>query len=94
MIRLNAFFRIKESADLAKVLELGNELVIKSRNDKGNIAYDLFRSSTDGRVFMFCETWASQAELDEHAASVHFTQIVPMLESMTENGLKLERFEF
>lgn len=94
MIRLNAFFRLKDSADPAKVIELGNRLVTISRNDKGNIAYDLFHSTTDGRVFMFCETWASQADLDEHTSSVHFTNTVPLLEAMTENGLKLERFEF
>lgn len=94
MIRLNAFFEIKDPADCAKAIELGTELTQKSLLDKGNIAYDLFRSTTRPQVMMFCETWDNEEDLAAHAASAHFTTLVPAIETLTVNGLKLERFEF
>ncbi len=94
MIRLNAFFQTKNDGDRLKAIELGNELVAKSLQDKGCISYDLFKSSTRPDVMMFCETWATEEDLAAHAASEHFTRIVPLIEALTVNGLKLEKFEF
>lgn len=94
MIRLNAFFQTKNAGDHLKAIELGNELVAKSLTDKGCISYDLFKSSTRPDVMMFCETWASEEDLAAHAASEHFTRIVPLIEALTTGGLKLEKFEF
>ncbi|MCM1021628.1 MAG: antibiotic biosynthesis monooxygenase [Muribaculum sp.] len=94
MIRLNAFFQTKNDGDRLKAIELGNELVAKSQSDKGCISYDLFKSSTHDDVLMFCETWASEADLAAHASSAHFTRIVPLIEALTVDGLKLEKFEF
>lgn len=94
MIRLNAFFTVKESVNPAEALALGNELVKASLTDAGCVAYGLFQSTADERVMMFCETWADDASLSAHAASAHFTRLVPMIEALTVSGLKLERFDF
>ena len=94
MIRLNAFFQTKNAGDHLKAIELGNELVAKSLTDTGCVSYDLFKSSTRPDVMMFCETWASEEDLAAHAASEHFTRIVPLIEALTTGGLKLEKFEF
>ena len=94
MIRLNVFFEAKDADSATRLLELASELVEKSRNDDGCVAYDVFQSATRTGVMMICETWADQHALDAHSASVHFTNIVPMMEALTCHGLKLERFEF
>lgn len=94
MIRLNAFFQTKNDGDRLKAIELGKELVAKSLEDKGCVSYDLFTSSTRADVLMFCETWATEEDLAAHAASEHFTRIVPLIEAQTVSGLKLEKFEF
>ncbi len=94
MIRLNAFFTLKETADTDKVLALAKELVDYSRKDEGNVAYDIFRSGTDPKVMMFCETWQNADVLDKHSKSEHFTRLVPAIEAYTTNGLKCEQFEF
>ena len=44
MIRLNAFFEVKDNASVETVKKLGTELVNESRKDDGNISYDLFLS--------------------------------------------------
>ena len=94
MIRLNAFFTAKDDADLNELLKLTTELVEKSRQDEGNKAYDLFQSTTNPRVFMFCETWENQAVLDKHSAAPHFTRLVPQFEALSTEGMYLNRFEF
>lgn len=94
MIRLNAFFTAKDDTDLDQLLKLTTELVEKSRQDEGNKAYDLFQSTTNPRVFMFCETWENQAVLDKHSAAPHFTRLVPQIEALSAEGMYLNRFEF
>ncbi len=93
MIRLNAFFTLKEGVSTEDVLAITNELVAKSRQDEGNKGYDLYQSTTNPRVFMFCETWESQEALDKHSAAPHFTSAVPALGALTADGLSIERFE-
>ncbi|MCR4993797.1 MAG: antibiotic biosynthesis monooxygenase [Bacteroidales bacterium] len=93
MIRLNAFFTLKEGASINDVLAITADLVAQSRLDEGNKGYDLFQSTTDPRVFMFCETWESQEALDKHSAASHFTNAVPALGGLTADGLHIERFE-
>lgn len=93
MIRLNAFFTLKDSVRTEDVTAITNELVAKSRQDKGNKGYDLFQSITNPRVFMFCETWETQEDLDKHSAAPHFTSAVPALNALTADGLSIEKFE-
>ena len=94
MIRLNAFFEVKDTTNVEEVKRLGTELVNASRNDNGNVSYDLFLSATRPLVMMFCETWKDEEVLKAHMASEHFTRLVPAIEALTKNGLKLEKFEF
>lgn len=94
MIRLNVFFEKKEEADAAQLDALCKELVEKSLQDNGNVAYDYFKSATRPGVGMICETWKDAEVLKVHMASAHFTSLVPQIEALTKNGLKLEQFEF
>ena len=93
MIRLNAFFKVKEGVTTAQVKALADELVEISRKDEGNKGYDLFESATQPGVFMFCETWENKVYSARHARSEHFTRIVPEIEKLTEGGLSIEQFE-
>ena len=93
MIRLNAFFTLKEGASTEDVLAITNELVAKSRQDEGCLGYDLFQSTTNPQIFMFCESWENADVLDKHSKAPHFTSAVPSLGALTADGLKIERFE-
>ena len=55
MIRLNAFFEIKDGVTAEQVKALTDELVEKSRKEEGNKGYDLFVSTTNPRVYLFCD---------------------------------------
>ena len=82
MIRLNAFFKVKAGVTTAQVKALTDELVESSRKDEGNKG-----------VYMFCESWENAELLKRHAASEHFTRIVPELEKLTDGGLSIEQFK-
>lgn len=94
MIRLNAFFEVKDESVLDTVRQLGMQLVEASRKDRGCVAYDLFESTTNRTVMMFCETWNDEESLVAHSASAHYIQLVPKIRELTRNGMKLERFDF
>lgn len=94
MIRLNVFFEKKEDVKTDDICALCKELVEKSLKDNGNVAYDYFVSGTRDGVMMICETWQNEEVLKAHMASEHFTTLVPKIESLTKNGLKLEQFNF
>ena len=94
MIRLNVFFELKDAAKAEELKALCRELVEKSLTDKGNVAYDYFASGTREGVMMICETWENEEVLKTHMAAEHFTTLVPKIEALTKDGLKLEKFTF
>jgi quinol monooxygenase YgiN len=49
-------------------------LIAPTRAEAGCIYYELFESNLPG-LFYFNELWESQAHLDAHAASSHFTEV-------------------
>ncbi len=53
------------------LLDVLKPLVSASREEKGAVMYDL-HSSEEG-VFVITEKWQSQAALDAHEATKHFT---------------------
>jgi quinol monooxygenase YgiN len=91
MIRLNVFIQVTAENRTA-ALEASKELVAKSQNDKGCIAYDIFESATHRDVMMICETWKDAASLSTHENSAHFTTLVPKIQSL--GTMTLEKFEF
>mgnify|MGYP002624467015 FL=1 len=93
MIRLNAFFELKDGVSTDQLTAITNELVEKSRQDKGCQGYDLFQSTTSPQVFMFCESWENDACLEEHSNAPHFTSAVPQIGPLTKDGLKIERYD-
>lgn len=93
MVRLNVFFTLKEGASTEDVLAITNELVAKSRQDEGCLGYDLFQSTTNPKVFIFCESWECAEALDKHSKAPHFTSAIPALGALTADGMKAERFE-
>ena len=93
MIRLNCFFKANEGK-YDEALQAAIALTAASLKDEGNIAYDFFVSGTRKGVMMICETWQNEVLLKVHMASAHFTTLVPKIEALTKNGLKLEQFNF
>ena len=86
-IRMNCDLTVSE-ANYDQVVNLAKQLVAASLNDEGVIAYDIMEStSRPGKLLIF-ETWKDQASLDKHAASSHFTTLVPQIQQLGQLDIK------
>ena len=48
------------------VRQILSSLIAKSRQEPGNIHYDLYQALDDDTAFLFHESWKNQKALDEH----------------------------
>lgn len=94
MIRLNCFFTLTHLSEKETFLALAQELVEKSRQEKGNAGYDVFFSCVNPLEGMICETWHNQASLEKHATTEHFAHLVPQIKALTAGGTRREKFSF
>ncbi|MCV9877727.1 putative quinol monooxygenase [Brenneria izbisi] len=59
-------------------------VVEPSRQEPGNLQYDLHEEIDAPGSFVFFERWKSQAILDEHDQSAHFKRLIAELDGKTE----------
>lgn len=61
-------------------------LIAPTRQDRGQIRYDLHRDLEDTRTFIFYETWEDKAALEEHLSAPHLeafkAQVSDLLDSL------------
>ena len=61
-------------------------LVIEpSREEKGNLQYDLHAESGQKGSFVFFERWASDDALEKHNKTAHFKEFVKSIEGKLES---------
>ena len=61
---------------LSAVSEAVHEIIEPSRQELGNLQYDLHRDLEKPGIFVFFERWASSEALDKHNATAHFQRFV------------------
>lgn len=67
--------RLKVKADKIDELRAAAlAIVAESRNEAGNINYDIHQSIEDETVFFWHETWVNKAVIDEHFATPFFQE--------------------
>lgn len=67
--------RLKVKADKIEELKTAAlAIVADSRNEIGNINYDIHQSIEDETIFFWHETWINKAALDEHFATPFFQE--------------------
>ncbi len=64
-------------------------IVPASRADAGCLVYRAHRRVDDPAVWMIYEKWASQADLDAHAATPHLQGLLAKLPELADGGLEL-----
>jgi quinol monooxygenase YgiN len=67
-------------------------LVSPTRAELGCIAYDLHVSQEDPALFLFYETWKSQADLDAHFKTPHLQALAKILPEMLEGEMELTKW--
>ena len=80
-IVLIAHLKVKaESVEELKAAAL--KIVADSRNEAGNINYDIHQSVEDETLFFWHETWANKTALDEHFATPYFGEFFKVVEEI------------
>ena len=69
-----------------------HRLVAPTRAETGCIAYDLHVSENDPALFLFYETWKSQADLDAHFETPHLQTLLKILPEMLEGEMELSKW--
>ena len=64
-----------------------------SRAEPGCIGYDLHLAKNDPGLFLFYETWKSQADLDAHFETPHLKALVRILPELVEGEMDLSKWE-
>jgi quinol monooxygenase YgiN len=72
-IVLIARLKVKEDK-IEETKKAALAIVADSRNEAGNINYDIHQSIEDETLFFWHETWTSKAALDEHFATPFFKE--------------------
>lgn len=91
MIKIVAKVLIKE--EMVEAFQaVTKPLLAASVKDKGNVYYTLNASVENPRLFAFLECWETQADLDVHMKTEHFTTAMAGMEDMTEEPMSLEVF--
>jgi quinol monooxygenase YgiN len=87
-IVLIARLKVKsESVEKAKRAAL--TIVEDSRAEAGCLNYDFHQAINDPSIFVWHETWANQAAIEEHGQSTHFKEFSKAIENIIEEPLHL-----
>ena len=68
-------------------------LVEPTRAETGCIGYDLHLSENDPALFLFYETWKSQADLDAHFETPHLQALLKILPEMLEGEMEMSKWK-
>ena len=64
-------------------------LIGPTRGEGGCVEYRLHQSSEDAAVFMFYETWESQADLDEHLRKPYLQDLISKADELFDGEMEV-----
>nr|WP_312213340.1 putative quinol monooxygenase [Pseudescherichia sp.] len=64
-------------------------LIAPTRQEPGNISYELFQLTETPEIFHMRECWQSQAALDDHVATPHFQSFVSQMDLLLNEPLAI-----
>lgn len=91
MVVVTAKMFFKEDG-LEKGKEILEELVKKTNEEDGCIEYKAYVSSENKLDLVIIEKWESNAHLDAHSKSKHFTELLPKLEPYTSKQPEISTY--
>lgn len=65
-------------------------MVAKTRQEAGNLFYNLHMDISDPTIFYFFEGWVNQADLDAHNATSYVQEIITDAKRLTTDGIRGE----
>mmetsp|Transcript_18846 Transcript_18846/g.55252 ORF Transcript_18846/g.55252 Transcript_18846/m.55252 type:complete len:568 (+) Transcript_18846:105-1808(+) len=71
-------------SEQARWLEMAEELAHHTWQEAGCLKYNFVKSLESKTRFVISEEWASEAHLEAHFATPHFTKLVPQMDAISE----------
>lgn len=81
MIKVVAKVEVKKGF-VEPFVNIASELVDSSREESGNISYELTRVNNTN-LFVFIETWTSEKALELHSKTKHFSNAMTSMKDIT-----------
>ncbi|AJJ63024.1 putative quinol monooxygenase [Yersinia aldovae] len=81
---------VAKSECIDDVKQAAHQVIEPSREEKGNLQYDLHAESDQKGSFVFFERWASDDALEKHNHTEHFKRFVKAIEGKLES-LEIKR---
>ncbi len=82
----------KDEDARAKVIDFAQDLIKNSKEEEGNVDYNLFVNTTDGSL-MFVEQWESKEILGKHLATPHFIKFGENIDGLLAGDLEINVFD-
>lgn len=92
MIIIHAVFNIN-SAKHDAFLEEIQPLIAASREESGNISYNLYKDTEKENVFTMVEVWQDTQAVASHNSSEHFTSFVGKAKDFLTAPLDIKAYE-
>ncbi|MEM5010399.1 putative quinol monooxygenase [Niallia taxi] len=92
MFVIHAKMKLQEGKEAAFLEEVCT-LVKASREEEGNISYQLVKSVEEENTFIMIEGWKDQAAIEQHNASSHFQGFVSKAGEYLAAPLEAEVFQ-
>lgn len=82
---------VKEGQEIA-FIDVAQKLVDATRQETGNISYNLYQSPFDPQSFIFYEEYKDDEAFNFHANSEHFKAFAAAIPDMLAADLNIEQF--
>ena len=85
MLYINVQLKVKDSSDISKVGQLLQEHGRLSRAEPGCSRFDVYHSQSDPSIYLLCEYWESEADLEQHRLAtgyltIYKPQVIPLVD--------------
>ncbi|KEK22178.1 putative quinol monooxygenase [Bacillus gaemokensis] len=92
MIIIHAVFQVAPAKQQAFLEEI-QPLINGSREEKGNVSYDLYKDTEKENVYTMVEVWQGAEAVASHNASEHFTSFVEKANQFLTAPLDIKVFD-
>ena len=95
-LKIIASLTIREEKDTAEIVNALQAIVEATRQEEGNISYELHQDVANPQTYVFLEVWKSQEAIDIHNNSSHFQAFAKAVHgkvALTVNVIKKVKVE-
>jgi quinol monooxygenase YgiN len=92
MIIIHAFLKVDPNKR-QDFLAHTQSVVSSSREEEGNISYQLFADASIDNEFVFLEMWKDEKAIETHEQTEHFKSFVQGLEQFLLEPIRVEKYQ-